>query len=126
MRRKGSPEQWERTRHLAANMFNQQMESKQIAALLGVDDQTVRHWRRLYLRAGRGALDSGRSPGRPRKLSGEQRQQLLELLRLTPKACGIDSYLWTTKLIARLVLERFGVRHHHDHIGVLLHELGWS
>src|SRR2546423_3443783 len=103
MRKKGSPEYWEQKRNLAANMFAQQMESKQIATILQVHPQTVRHWRRLHLRSGRRALASGKSSGRPRKLSWEQKLQLLEMLRLAPREFGMDNYLWTTKLIAKLV-----------------------
>lgn len=126
MRRKGSPEHWEQLRHIAANMFDQQMSPKEIAPLLGVDDQTLRKWRRLYRKSGREGLASGRSTGRPRKLSAEQKEQFLEMLRQGPEAYGMDSYLWTTRLMAKLILEKFGVSHHHDHIGVMLHELGWS
>jgi transposase len=107
-------------------MFDQQMKPKEIAPLLGVDDQTVRQWRRLYRKSGRQALASGKSPGRPRKLTVEQKQRLVEMIRCEPKEFGMDTYLWTTRLIAKLVLDTFGVSHHHDHIGVLLHELGWS
>ena len=28
------------------------------------------------------------------------------------------------KVIARLIKDRFGVDHHHDHVGVILHALG--
>jgi transposase len=98
-----------------------------IATLLGVDDQTVRAWRRRYGKGGRAALASGKSTGRPVKLNNDQRQQLLALLIQGPAACGYgEAYLWTTRLIARLIEDRFGVSHHHDHVGVILHELGWS
>jgi transposase len=126
MRRKGSLQEWDQLRQIAANMVDQQMEPKEIATILKVDDQTVRQWRRLYLKLGREGLVSGKSTGRPRKLTEEQKQQLVEMIRHEPKEFGMDTFLWTTKLIARLVLEKFGVSHHHDHIGVLLHELGWS
>jgi transposase len=126
MRRKGSLQEWERIRNVAANMLDRQMKPKEIALLLGVDDQTVRQWRRLYLKKGRDGLVSRKSPGRPRKLTAEQRQQFLEMLKRPPKEFGFDTFLWTTKMMAKLILEKFGVSHHHDHIGVLLHELGWS
>jgi transposase len=125
MRKKGSPEQWDQKRKTAAKLFGQ-MEPKEIAKVLEVDPQTVRHWRRLYLRSGLRALASRKPSGRPRKLTWEQKLQLLEMLRLPPRDFGMDSFLWTTRLIAKLVLNQFGVSHHHDHIGVLLHELGWS
>ena len=107
-------------------MFDRQKPSKEIASVLDVDDQTVRQWRRLYVRSGREALASRKPTGRPRKLTCEQKQQMLEMLKREPREFGLDTFLWTTKLIAKLVLDKFGVSHNHDHIGVILHELGWS
>jgi transposase len=41
-------------------------------------------------------------------------------------AHGYRTELWTTQRIADLVYKRFKVRYHRDHIGRLLHQLGWS
>ena len=38
----------------------------------------------------------------------------------------MDKYLWTQRLIADLVLREFGVRYHHDHVGVILKEMGFT
>ena len=126
MRKKGSLECLEQLRLLAANMIDRAMAPAEIASLLGVDDQTVRRWRRAYLAGGREALALRKPPGRPAKLGPGRRAELVELLKAGPRACGYDSYLWTTRLVARLVREKFGVEHHHDHVGVILHELGLS
>lgn len=126
MRKTGSLVELQQLRLLAANLFDQQVSPKDIAKVLGVDDQTVRAWRRAYRKEGRPALALRKSSGRPVKLSADQKLQLVELLKFEPKAHGMDAYLWTTKLIARLIVEKFGVTHHHDHVGVILHELGWS
>jgi putative transposase len=127
MRKPGSAESWEARRMIAANLFDQGKEPKEVAAIVGAAAQTVREWRRDYLKGGRAALASTRPTGRPRKLSDAQRQQLLTLLAQGPTAHGYaDAHLWTTKLIARLIKAKFGVDHHHDHVGVLLHELRWS
>lgn len=111
---------------VAANMFDTAMAPADIALLLGVDDQTVRRWRRMYRTGGREELQLHNGAGRPMKMSDEQKQQFLEMLKLGPEAHGIDSYLWTTKLMARLILDKFAISFHHDHVGVILHELGWS
>ena len=132
MRTKATREELERLRMIAADRFDDDDDKTpaEIAAFLGVDDQTVREWRRAYRRAGggdagRAALKSRRPTGRPRKLTDAQRQELPALLEQGPAAHGYgEAYLWTTKLIARLIKDRFGVEHHHDHVGVILHELG--
>jgi transposase len=127
MRKPGSPESWETRRMIAANMFDQDKETQEIAQTVGAKPQTVREWRRDYLKGGRAALTRTKATGRPRKLTDAQRQQLPALLEQGPAAHGYgEAYLWTTKLIARLIHEKFGVAHHHDHVGVILHELRWS
>jgi len=110
---------------IAANMFDQRKPTKEIATTVGAAEQTVREWRRDYRKGGRAALAGTKATGRPRKLTEKQRAELRTLLAEGPAAHGYaDAYLWTTKLIARLIKDRFGVEHHHDHVGVILHELG--
>src|ERR1017187_2581620 len=43
-----------------------------------------------------------------------------------PIAQGYRTNLWTTARIAGLVEREFGVSYHPDHIGRLMHSLGWS
>jgi transposase len=42
------------------------------------------------------------------------------------RAAGYATDLWTCPRVAELIARRFGVRYHVDHIGRLLHSLGWS
>jgi transposase len=39
---------------------------------------------------------------------------------------GYRTDLWTTLRIADLIKAKFGIRYHRDHVGRLLHSLGWS
>ena len=50
----------------------------------------------------------------------------MRLLVKGPLAQGYRTNLWTTARIAELVEREFGVRYHRDHIGRLMHGLGWS
>jgi transposase len=125
MRTKATLEELERLRMIAADRLDEGKQPREIAEFLGVKPQSVREWRRDYRVGGRAALASVRPTGRPRKLSDAQRQELRSLLAQGPAAQGYaDAYLWTTKLIARLIKDKFDVEHHHDHVGVILHELG--
>lgn len=126
MRRKGSAQALQQTRMIAANMFDQKLPTPQIAAVLDVDDQTVRRWRRLYQARGRAALRMNQHPGRPRLLSDADRAKLAQLLLCTPAECGFDRYLWTTPLIAELIEREFAVKYHHDHVGVILAAMGFT
>jgi transposase len=126
MRRHGSPSEWEKLRLIAANMFEQGLATDVIAAALQVDDQTVRRWRRVCNARGREGLLSRQHQGRPCRMSQEQKQQLSALLLKKPIECGLDRYLWTQQLIADLIEREFGISYHHDHIGVILKELGFT
>lgn len=126
MRKKGARGEWELRRNIAANLFDQSKEPAEIAVILGVDDQTVRRWRREYRKGGRAALASVKASGRPPRLSPDQKQELSQWLLKTPKECGFDKYLWTQQLIADLILQKFGVAYHHDHVGIILRELGFT
>lgn len=112
---------------IAANMFELGLETRVIAASLGVDEQTVRAWRRKFAAGGREALRSGHSGGRPSRLDDGQKARLCELLLKAPVGCGFDGrYLWTQQLIAELIEREFGVSYHHDHVGVILKELDFT
>jgi transposase len=126
MRRPGSQLDWEKLRLIAANMFEQGLATDVIAASLKVDDQTVRRWRRMFEAGGVDALRSRKHAGRPARMSPQQKRQLCQLLLKSPVECGFDKYLWTQQLIADLIEREFGISYHHDHIGLILKELGFT
>ncbi|MBC7784797.1 MAG: winged helix-turn-helix domain-containing protein [Burkholderiales bacterium] len=126
MRRTGSQAEWEKLRLIAANMFEQQLATGVIVATLKVDDQTVRRWRRAFKARGRPGLLSRKHAGRPSRMSPGQKRQLSELLLKKPIECGFDKYLWTQQLIADLIQCEFGISYHHDHVGLILKEMGFT
>jgi transposase len=110
----------------AANMFEQGLSSASIAVSLTVDPQTVRRWRRTCNACGREGLASRKHPGSKPRLNPQQHERLAELLLLTPSQCGFERYLWTTSLIADLIQQEFDVSYHHDTVGFLLRDLGFT
>jgi len=56
----------------------------------------------------------------------QHKRRLEALLLKGPQAAGFDTDLWTCPRVAELVQRRFGVEYHVDHVGRLLHDLGWS
>ena len=67
-----------------------------------------------------------RSPGRPPKLTAEQRAQIPALLAKGAESYGFIGAVWTTRRVA-VVLERtFGVRYDPSHVARLLGQLRWS
>jgi transposase len=126
MRRKGSAAELEVRRKRALQWYDSGLSLHEVGRRVGCAPISVQRWRDARDRHGADGLKVGRSPGRPRKLSPRQERQLLRLLIQGPTAHGFGSALWTTKRVVELIERHFGVGYHHDHIGRLLHRLGWS
>jgi transposase len=126
MRTEALIEVLEERRRIAARMFERGMASQEIAEIVQTHPQTVRAWRRVYEAGGWEALKAKPHFGPRCRLTDEQKQQYLQLLQQPPGEYGYGEGPWTTKRMARLIGDRFGVHYSHDHIGVILHELGYS
>lgn len=107
-------------------MFDQKLDSGTIASLVDTHPQTVRRWRRVYESGGWEALKARPHLGPECKLDDEQKQRFLALLAAPPSAYGLGEGMWTTKRMARLIEAEFGVCYSHNHVGVIMHELGYS
>jgi transposase len=59
-------------------------------------------------------------------LRRKQTERLIRLLVQGAMARGYRTNLWTTARIAQLIEDEFAVRYHTNHIGRLMHRLGWS
>jgi transposase len=68
----------------------------------------------------------GQRSGRPRALDEPQQVALADILDSGPVAYGLDSGVWTSPMIARVISEEFGVRYHPGHVRKLLYALGFS
>lgn len=67
-------------------------------------------------------LDADR-PGRPSKLSTEQRDTLVRTVASTPRDAGIDADEWTPRVLQQYIDDTFGVRFTRRHSRTLLDEL---
>ena len=72
------------------------------------------------------ALAAKPHPPRLSKLSDRHKQELVKLLRAGPLAAGFKTDLWTCARVTALVRKRFRVKYHPDHMGRILHDLGFS
>ena len=59
MRKPGTKEEWEARRMIAANMFDLDKETAEVAATIGVASSTVNQWRRAYRTGGRAEPERG-------------------------------------------------------------------
>ena len=126
MRPKGSAEVLEERRRRALGLLREKWSLHAVARRIGCAASSVKRWRDAWRRGGAPALRVRRSPGRPPKLSAHQQRRLVRLLLRGATAHGYRTELWTTARMAAVIRREFGVVYHRDHVGRLLHQLGWS
>jgi transposase len=126
MRPKGSADVLEHRRLRALALLDEGRSLNEVAGLVGSAPSSVMRWRDARRRGGVKALKVRFSPGRPPKLAARQRRGLVRRLLRGAMACGYQTELWTTARIAELIKREYGIRYHPDHVGRLMHELGWS
>lgn len=122
------PRDWAEGRRLRAfDLAQQGWKQQDIAAALGVTPGAVSQWlKRARDGGGRDAVRTVPQPGGTPKVSAAQRQQIPVLLARGAEACGFLGAVWTTKRIATVIMETFGVRYHPAHISRLMRQLRQS
>lgn len=126
MRTPGSAAELEARRRRAATYFQERMPVAEIARLVGASVSSVKRWKRSWHEGGVEALAAKPHAGPTPKLSEDQKQNLVEILHSGPTEAGYATELWTCARVAAVVQRRFRVSYHPDHLGRLLHELGFS
>jgi transposase len=103
--------------------------TREIMDSLHICADTVYVWRRRLEDSGgdpeAAAADAPRS-GRPQKLSTTQKEELQRILLSGAESAGFDGDLWTLPRVQRVIHDRFAVDFHVDHLGRLLHAIGFS
>jgi transposase len=105
-----------------------QLSHADIARRLGVSRMAVSKWAQ-QLRQHRGDMTSLHTrpiPGRPARLSVEQWQCVLAVLKDGALKAGFDTDRWTLLRIRAVMLVTFGVRYHAHYLARRLKALGWS
>ena len=125
-RLKGSADLLEHRRIQALALLDRGYSLNEVGRRIGCNASSVMRWRDMRKRGGATALRVRFSPGRPARLSASQRQKLVKLLLQGPLPQGYRTNLWTTTRIAELIERKFKIRFHRDHVGRLMHSLGWS
>jgi len=125
-RPKGGPDLPADRRRRALALLKSGLSLHEVARRIKCVASSVMRWRDAWHRRGADALKVRWSSGRPAKLKPAQRRHLVRLLLKGPLAHGYHTNLWTTARIAELITREFGVSYHRDHVGRLMHRLGWS
>lgn len=126
MRTKGTAAELEVRRRIAASLFGLKITLAEIAQLLDVSPSSVKRWKKAFQHQGPAGLAAKPHPGPRAKLSEDQQEQLCDLLVDGARASGYDTDLWTCRRVVALIEQHFGVLYHFNHVGRLLHALGFS
>tara|TARA_B100000315_G_C14467033_1_gene536465 strand:+ start:81 stop:533 length:453 start_codon:yes stop_codon:yes gene_type:complete len=116
----------QRRRERALKLLKEGYQPVEVARAVGVDRRSVRRWNAAYREQGSEGIAAQPAPGRPSKLDLRALGQLEQILVKGAEAAGFSSNLWTCPRVAEIIRKRFRVRYHVDHIGRLLHSMGWT
>ncbi len=101
-----------------------------IAAILGVREETVSRWCSRYDRGGREALPgdrTGRPIGSGRRLDSEQEQGIRQAIETkSPQELTIPSALWTRQAVRELIRQQVGIRLPIRTVGEYLRRWGYT
>ena len=88
----------------------QGLKATQIAPLVRESERTVQRWLSRYQAEGvQGLCDAPRS-GKPGKVTQSYKDKLLEIVRLRPRALGLDFSLWTLERLSDYMAGQTGIR----------------
>jgi transposase len=101
-----------------------------IAAILGVREETVSRWCSRFDHGGRDALPgdrTGRPIGSGRRLNSQQEQALQQMIETkSPQELGISSALWTRQAVRELIQQQVGIRLPIRTVGEYLRRWGFT
>jgi transposase len=126
MRTKGSAAELEARRRRAAKLFQERKPLAVVARFVGASLSSVKRWKRAWSEGGVASLAAKPHPGPTPKLSHDQKQELVTILKDGPNAAGYRTDLWTCARVSEVVRKKFRVSYHADHVGRILHDLGFS
>ncbi len=98
-----------------------------VARILGISRVTIYNWLALYRNGGWDALDANKRGGRKPKLNAKSMKWLYKAItNKTPEQYRFPFVLWTSKLVGKLIKERFGIKLSKASVCRLLNQLGLS
>lgn len=99
---------------------------RDVAQVIGVGRRTLQDWIHRYRQKGIAGLTQGPFTGSKSRLTDEQKAELTRIIAAGPQEAGLDTGVWTTPIIVKLVRDLFGVSYHPDHMNKILHGLRFS
>lgn len=95
-----------------------------VMKVLGLCRTTIYQWMRIYRKEGEKGLKASKHPGPASKLTPKQKQQVFRWINgKDPRQYGFDFGLWTRKIVANMIAEKFKLSLGLTAVGRLLAEL---
>ena len=83
----------------------------EISRAVNLHPINVRKWIHRISKSGLEGLRSGKSPGRPRLFTGEQRQRIIAVATADPRSLGLHFSRWSLQRLRRYLMEQNIVSH---------------
>lgn len=96
------------------------------AEILEVVPNSVTRWVMAYVERGIKGLIPKKAPGRKPFLSPEQEHRLSKIIENGPEAFGLDTGVWTGRVVRDVIERRFKVTYSVEQARRILHKLGFS
>ena len=126
MRSNGTARELEARRRLAVAKCLAGWSQVDVADFLSVHPVTVAKWMARHRRDAQAGLAAKPTPGRPRRLSADQEQQVMAWLAGKPSDQGFRTDLWTSRRVADLIRRRFGIDFHAGYLRAWMRQRGYS
>jgi transposase len=114
-----------RTRYQMVLLNAQGQAAAQVAQLVRRSPDTVRRVLKRYLAGGLDAVPQRPHPGQPPHYPAGWEAELVRVADLDPHQVGVDSALWTCRLLANYLAEQTGHRAGIETVRVALHRAGF-
>lgn len=113
-------------RYQALYLMGELKNCSKVAELLKKSQPTIITWVKLFNEGSLDAIVPGTPPGRPSRLSIEQKELLKHDVAIPPREFGYDFSNWEGKSVSEHIKNKFGVLLKVRQCQYLLHELGFT
>jgi transposase len=115
-----------KVRLLAALLRKEGRTFSEISSFLKYPLTTVRDWLIRLQSGGISRKCNIKQPGRPKRLTDEQIENIKPILSKSPLEQGFPFIIWTTKLVMQLIQMLYNVSYKPDQVRRILHRIGFS
>jgi transposase len=85
------------------------MNCREVAQLLGDSPRTIEYWVRRFEQEGLAGLVDGDRPGRPKRLTEKQLDEIAKALRKSPEDFSLGGRIWDGKTLSVWIEQQFDI-----------------